>query len=73
MNQALLCKCDTVLLKSVDGETKLRCKVLIFKGDKAYAVCKGCDTEVQVPLKVDTEMMKSMNTTSSSLKLFVKK
>lgn len=74
MNQALLCKCDTVLLKSVNDETKLRCKVLIFKGDKAFAVCKGCDTEIQVPLKIDEEMMKSMNTNANNnLKLYIKK
>ena len=71
MNQALVCKCDTVLLKSVGEETKLRCKVLIFKDDKAYAICKWCDAEIQVPLKVDNDMMKSLPT--NNLKLYIKK
>lgn len=41
------------MLKSRDGEAKIRSKVLVFRDDKAYAVCKGCNTEVQVPLKID--------------------
>lgn len=73
MNQAILCKCNTVLFKSVDGGSiKLSAKVIIFKDDKAFAVCKGCDSEIQVPLVVDEVMMKSM-AANSNIKLFVKK
>lgn len=41
------------MLKSHGAEAKMRNKVLIFREDKAFAVCKGCGVEVQVPLKID--------------------
>ncbi len=40
-------------MKSQGAEVKIRNKVLVFRDDKAYIVCKGCDAEVQVPLKID--------------------
>lgn len=73
MKQALVCTaCDTIILKSVGTELKVRSKVLVFKEGGAFAVCKGCNSEVPVPLRVDTDMMKSISS-SSRLKLYVEK
>lgn len=49
----IVCKCSEIIMKSVGGETKIRSKVLVFKSGGAYAVCKGCGTEVRVPVKAD--------------------
>jgi RNase P subunit RPR2 len=50
MDHLLACKCGEVLVKSLNGTTKLRGKVLIFKGDRGFMVCKGCGAEHPVPV-----------------------
>lgn len=54
----LRCPCNELILKSLEGEDmKIRSKVLIIKGDAVFAVCKGCSSEVRVPLKLDEELV----------------
>lgn len=69
---ALCCvKCGEIVLKSMaDDSAKLRAKVLVFKDDGAFAICKGCGTELQVPIALD---MKQMAQVSKSLRLYVRK
>lgn len=69
----LVCsRCDEVIIKHIGDETKIRGKVLIVKEDGVYTVCKGCNAEIHVHLKVDNEMMKSMSE-KKQLRLFIKK
>lgn len=73
MDQALICThCDTVLVKSTNGELKIRSKVIIFRDDKALAVCKGCGMELPVPLQLNLDMVKSLSSTSS-VRLYINK
>jgi ribosomal protein S27E len=73
VNKSLCCaNCGEVVLKSVNGELKMRSKITIFKNGGAYAVCKGCSTEIQIPVSIDEKMMKSVSQLGS-LKLFIKK
>jgi hypothetical protein len=54
MEHLLIChECDQVVVKSIDGITKVRAKILVFRDGNAYAVCKGCNRELQVPIKLD--------------------
>lgn len=48
----IICECSEIIVKSHNGDVKLRSKILIFKGDQAYAVCKRCNTEVPVPVSL---------------------
>ena len=59
MEHLLICQqCQQVLVKSIDGVTKVRAKILVFRDDQAYAVCKGCNRELPVPIKLDqTELL----------------
>ena len=50
----IVCKCSEIIMKSQGTTTKIRSKILIFKSDGAYAICKGCGTEVKVPVRVDS-------------------
>ena len=53
--------CHEMVIKSVGGEIKLRTKILLFSEEKgARAVCKGCGTELPIPLELDTDVVKSM-------------
>jgi hypothetical protein len=62
MNHLTLCKCGEVLIKSVNGTTKLRSKIVLFKKNKAYAVCKSCAAEISIPLSLDkAELIKAHN------------
>lgn len=62
MNHLINCSCGEVILKSLDTDTKVRgAKVIIFKDDQAYAVCKSCNSEVKIPLRIDEDMLKSMS------------
>lgn len=73
MKQALVCaKCNTIILKSIGGELKIRSKVIVFKDSGAFAVCKGCDTEIPVPLAIDNNLLKSLSE-SKRLKLYIEK
>lgn len=72
---ATLCcnKCGEQVLKSMpDGATKLRSKVIVFRGDSAVIVCKGCGGDIPFPLSIDDTLVKSM-IKSSRLKLFIRK
>lgn len=60
MNHLIHCPCGEVIVKSLGPDTKIRAKILVFRDTTAYAVCKSCDSEVQVPLQINEEMMKSM-------------
>lgn len=53
--------CHELMIKSVNGQLKLRTKIVLLSEDgEARAVCKGCNTEIPIPLKLDTDMVKSM-------------
>lgn len=59
MNHLIHCSCGEVIVKS-GADTKVRSKILVFKDDGAYAVCKSCDREVSVPLQLNADLLKSM-------------
>jgi hypothetical protein len=68
MEHLMICTCGEVLVKATDDGTKLRSKILIFKKDGAFAVCKGCGKETHVPVILDRE---ELITTSRNPKLFI--
>jgi len=50
-----------MIVKSVNGEIKMRTKILLISEEKgARAVCKGCGEEIPIPVKLDVEMVKSL-------------
>ena len=54
-------KCHEMVVKSVDGEIKMRTKILLISEEKgARAVCKGCGEEIPIPIKMDVDMVKSL-------------
>ena len=73
MDNALCCsRCNDVVLKSFsNGELKLRSKVIVFNESGAFAVCKGCNTEIPIPITLDTTLMKGIKD-SKKLRLYVK-
>jgi hypothetical protein len=66
MNHLIHCSCGEVIVKSA-VDTKIRAKILVFKDDGAFAVCKSCDQEIKVPLQIDTDLLKSMSAVSEKL------
>lgn len=52
MDKHLECSCGEVLVKSINGVTKIRNKVLVFKDNQAFAVCKGCGAEHRIPVQL---------------------
>jgi len=70
IDHVLVCQCGEVLVKSTGGTTKIRSKILIFRGKQAIAICKGCGMELPAPLLLDeTDML----TKSGNPRLFVRK
>ena len=53
MDHLSICGCGEILMKSNNGTTRLRSKILIFKSGKAYAVCKKCGLELSVPVSLN--------------------
>jgi len=49
-----------MVVKSVDGEVKVRAKVILVRDDVTFAVCKGCGEELEIPLKFDEKLAKSL-------------
>lgn len=74
MDSFLACsECEEVVIKSVGAETKIRSKVLVVRDNTMYAVCKGCSSEIPVPLKLDSEMVKSISSQRQEPRLYLKK
>ncbi len=72
MNALCCTSCGEVVIKTSGADTKIRSKVLVVKSTGVFAACKGCGKDIQMPLKVDTLMMKSMSD-SKNLKIFINK
>lgn len=71
MDYLLSChSCGEVIIKDDGHEAKIRSKVLLIKGNNAFAVCKRCGTDVSVPLQLDHAVMKSLR---SNPRLFLSK
>lgn len=51
-------KCGSNMIKSYADEAKFRMKVIVWKKDGMFAVCKGCSNEV----KIDFDIIKDMQT-----------
>ena len=60
MIHELSCRCGEVIVKSNNSDTKIRAKIVLFRNNEAFAVCKGCNGEVKVPLQLDTVLLKSL-------------
>lgn len=58
----LACKCGEFIVKEHGDETKVRGKLLIVKSSKVFSVCNGCGEEVEVPLQLDQNLIKSLRT-----------
>ena len=65
MSHLIHCSCGEVIVKAIGSDTKIRAKILVFKEDAAFAVCKSCDSEVQVPLSLNEDMLKSLSSASA--------
>lgn len=46
----LTCACSEVIIKSTGAGGKVRSKTILLTAEGVYAVCKGCDAEVRLPL-----------------------
>jgi hypothetical protein len=54
-SEVIACRCGEIVVKSLNGTTKVRSKILLFREGKAIAICKGCGAEMSVPLLIDEE------------------
>jgi hypothetical protein len=61
MNHLIFCPCGEVIVKSLDNDAKVRAKIIVFRDDTAFAVCKSCNKEVKIPLRLDTDLLKSLS------------
>lgn len=52
-NTHVVCRCSSVIVKSIDNSYKIRSKVIIVKGNQAFAICKDCNSEVSIPIIMD--------------------
>jgi RNase P subunit RPR2 len=74
VNYLVCCpSCNDVIVKDDGAETKIRSRVLLLKGGNAFAVCKGCGKEVQVPVSLDQALVKSLRSTPPKLYISGKK
>lgn len=46
----IVCSCDEIIMKSEGQISKIRSRIMLLRDNGVFAVCKGCGTEVQVPL-----------------------
>lgn len=65
-------KCNEVIVKSTGAEVKIRSKILICKGGKAFAVCPKCSTESEVPLLLNEPMVKSIQESRPTVPLWIR-
>lgn len=65
--------CSEEIIKSVGETVKMRAKVTVFRDGGCFAVCRGCSTEVAVPMTLDTApLQKSMSKpVSNNVRLYI--
>lgn len=51
------CSCSEIIVKSTGDTSKIRSKILIVRGEKVFSICKGCNSEVEVPLEVSKDAL----------------
>lgn len=56
-----------------ESEIKVRSKVTIFRGNSCFAVCKGCNTEVPIPLSLDHEVLQKSFAKPKATHLYLNK
>ena len=61
MKHILTCGCGEVLIKVGDGVTKVRNKMIVFKNNKCYAVCRGCGKEIDIPMTLNNAAITEEN------------
>lgn len=53
--------CHELVIKGMgDNQQKIRTKVILIKNNAVMAVCKGCGSEIPIPLTFDVELAKSL-------------
>jgi hypothetical protein len=52
LGATVLCTCNKIIAKSVDGVEKIHAKVWLKRGNRIFAVCKSCNGEVELPFTV---------------------
>jgi hypothetical protein len=57
LNTQIVCACTEIVMKSQDGAVKLRSKIVIFKGEQGYAICKSCGVEVKIPVRLSEDAL----------------
>ena len=72
MNHLIACSCGEVLIKSSNGETKIRGKIIVFRGSEAVTICKGCGAEAIIPVTLDVDALQKSCCTHPP-RLFVSK
>jgi hypothetical protein len=73
MQHCVKCSCGELLVKSLDSNTKVRgIKVLVFKDEGAFGICKSCDKEVALPISLDHSMLKSMAPVAKDVRLYLR-
>jgi len=73
MSSFLACtNCHEVVVKSMNNEIKVRAKVILVRDDHTFAICKGCNAELEIPFSFDPELAKSLANTSGP-RLYLKK
>lgn len=70
----LRCFCGELILKSysVNGKTKVRSKVLVFQEGVAKAVCRRCGAEIDVPISLDGDLVKSLKENRATKRLVIR-
>lgn len=61
MQRLLTCRCGEVIVKSANDKTKIHNKVIVFSDDRAFAVCKSCGAEIEVPMQLNKAELESGN------------
>ena len=67
-SQLITCTCGEILVKSFNGVTKVRSKVVVFKNGNGYAVCKGCGSEKRIPIALAEDFL---DKDGKNIKLFI--
>jgi RNase P subunit RPR2 len=45
--------CPELVIKSQHDQSKIRAKIIVVRDDIVYGVCKGCNSEIRLPLGID--------------------
>lgn len=58
MNDLQCPNCNSIIIKCNADYIKIMNKTVIFRNNKGFSVCKGCNREIEIPISINIKSLR---------------